>query len=98
MAVSNKYRLGYNSTNGVGFYKLASGSTLPAGKAYLEIPSGSPAPEFIGFGFNTDTTTGINNVESVKKGASAIFNLNGQRVNKTTKGLYIVNGRKVMVK
>ena len=87
-----------NKTNGVGFYKLSSGSTLPAGKAYLQIPSGSLAPEFIGFGFNMDTTTGINNVETVKKAANVIYNLNGQRVNKTAKGLYIVNGKKVAIK
>lgn len=87
-----------NKSNGVGFYKLAVGSVLPAGKAYLQIPAGSPAPEFIGFGFNMDTTTGVNNVETVKKAANVIYNLNGQRVNKTAKGLYIVNGKKVAIK
>lgn len=85
-----------NKTNGVGFYKLADGSVLPAGKAYLQIHAS--APEFLGFDFGMETT-GISNVELAKQNAgNAIYNLNGQRVNKTAKGLYIVNGKKVAIK
>ena len=29
---------------------------------------------------------------------NGVYNLNGQRVNQPTKGLYIVNGRKVVIK
>ena len=44
--------------------------------------------------------TGISNISdlSTKKEKREIFNLNGQRVNSTQKGLYIVNGKKVAVK
>ena len=42
-------------------------------------------------------TTGINNVETIAEGA-AIYNLNGVRVNKMQKGVYVVNGKKVVIK
>ena len=44
--------------------------------------------------------TGISNISdlSSKQEKREIFNLNGQRVNSTQKGLYIVNGKKVAVK
>ena len=80
-------------TEGVGFYKLAAGQKVPAGKAYLTVTSG--APDFIGFeGMNL---TGIETVKA-EKANNEIFNLAGQRVAKTAKGLYIVNGKKVVVK
>jgi hypothetical protein len=80
-----------NGTKGVGFYKLASGQKVPAGKAYLE--AASSAREFIGFG---DATS----IETVKtaKAEEGIFNLQGQRLMKAQKGLNIINGKKVLVK
>ena len=78
----------------VGFYKLAIGNTLEAGKAYLEIIAESPARGFIGF----EGATGINEV-NVNKAAVAktgkIYNLNGQIVSKPSKGLFIVDGKVV---
>ena len=75
-----------------GFYKLANGQKVPAGKAYLKITT--PAPEFLPF---EGGVTGIETVKAVKAN-NEIFNLAGQRVAKTAKGLYIVNGKKVVVK
>jgi phage gp45-like len=34
----------------------------------------------------------------MERGEQVVYNLSGQRVNKTSKGLYIVNGQKVVVK
>ena len=42
-------------------------------------------------------STGINQVEKIAEGA-AIYNLNGVRVNKVQKGVYVVNGKKVVIK
>ena len=42
-------------------------------------------------------STGINQVEQIAEGA-AIYNLNGVRVNKMQKGVYVVNGKKVVIK
>jgi hypothetical protein len=91
---STIYALG-NKTSGVGFYKMASGQKVPAGKAYLVIGGGG-APEFLGFG---DTTTGIDSVKGSEiKVSGEYYNLAGQRVAQPTKGLYIVNGKKVIIK
>ena len=79
----------------VGFYKLASATKVLAGKAYLEISGGS-APAFIGFG---DGTTGIDEVRSnTEEVRSDYHDLQGRRVAQPTKGLYIVNGKKVIIK
>jgi len=42
---------------------------------------------------------GIEEIEAAKcKKANTLFNLNGQKVNKAKKGLYIINGKKVIIK
>ena len=86
---------------------LFTGTEIPAGKAYLlksdvdEAAGGATSPELsIVFGEeDTDMTTGIENVET-KKGflEGDFYNMNGQRVAQPSKGLYIVNGKKVIIK
>lgn len=77
----------------VGFYKWAGGALSP-GKVYVE-PS-SAAREFIGFNF--DEVTGINEVKNEKETVNGIFDLQGRKVVTPSKGLYIVNGKKVVIK
>ena len=77
----------------VGFAKVKSGVAVPAGKAYLVITGGA-ARDFIGL----DDATGIDAVKQNAKADNLYFNLAGQRVAQPTKGLYIVNGKKVIVK
>ena len=85
-----------NKSAGVGFYKLQNGVTIPAGKCFLAVANTS-APEFLGFG--GDDATGINAVNGEGFTVNGEFyNLNGQRVAQPTKGLYIVNGKKVVIK
>ena len=81
-----------NKGGKVGFYKLANGVTVPAGKGYLKVAAAG-APDFIGF----DGTTGIETAKTVKANGE-YYNLAGQRVAQPTKGLYIVNGKKVIIK
>ena len=77
-------------------FKKSSGGTLAAGKAYL-VMSGTSAPE-LGVDFEGGIT-GINTVKSSEFNCNGeIYNLNGQRVANPTKGLYIVNGKKVILK
>ena len=78
----------------VGFVKVKDGVAIPAGKAYLTILAG--ARDFIGFG--DEDVTGVNEVKVQKEVRGEYYNLNGQRVAQPTKGLYIVNGKKVIVK
>lgn len=92
------YRLGYKDGIGVAFFKYTA--TAPAaGIVYIDatnINTGSGAPEFLLIG---SEATGVNDVRSkTEEVRGEYFNLNGQRVAQPTKGLYIVNGRKVIMK
>ena len=94
--VDTKYN--YILQNGV--FKKATGDKLKAGKAYLSTTydvTATSAPELkIVIG---GETTGINMVQGSRfKVNGEIYNLNGQRVAQPTKGLYIVNGKKVVIK
>ena len=81
----------------VGFYLWDKTATLNEGKIYLQGKATYGAREFLGFDDNG--TTSINEELGMKNDEFAnapVFNLNGQRVSKPTKGLYIVDGRKVV--
>lgn len=69
--------------------------TLPAGKAYL--PKGAVSSEAKVITLVFGESTGINEVQKAET-EGAIYNLSGMRVSKTQKGVYIMNGRKVIVK
>ena len=88
-----------NGSKGVGFYLKKSGSAIAAGKAYLSVSGGvANARAFIGFDDN-DGKTGIDEVRSnTEEVRSDYYDLQGRRVDQPTKGLYIVNGKKVIIK
>ena len=90
---STIYVLGQNGGK-VGFGKLKSDDVLAAGKAYL-IVDGSGSPSFIDI---DDNVTGIQQVKGSKSQVESYYNLNGQRVAQPTKGVYIVNGKKIIIK
>ena len=78
------------------FFKVnTDGNTVPAGKAYLQIPTASAAREFFWFG---EDATAIDAVEQNAAVDGQAYNLAGLRVAQPTKGLYIVNGKKVIMK
>ncbi|MBQ7683119.1 MAG: hypothetical protein IJT48_01415 [Bacteroidaceae bacterium] len=81
----------------VGFYQAEVGSTIADGKGYLYIPD---AAESKGFVIRFGDETGIQNVPSAASTVPGqeIFDLSGRRVEKATKGIYIINGKKVVVK
>ena len=89
-----------NVGGNIGFY-FAAGQTVATNRAYLHFAT-SLAPEassrmVLVFG---EETTGINDAKRLnnKEEITNIYNLNGQRVAQPTKGLYIVNGKKVIIK
>lgn len=85
------YILG-NGTEGTAFYPCKAGS-LPSNKAYL-LGNGESAI-VMNFG---NAVTGINTIAAPASAKAPIFDLSGRRVVKATKGLYIQNGKKVIVK
>jgi hypothetical protein len=82
-----------NGDSGVGFYKTtANAFTVGAHTAYIPaLPNSSR--DFI----TVDETTAIKAVESQQQDGE-IYNLAGQRVAKALKGLYIIGGKKVVIK
>ena len=93
----NAYVLNYKAATGAGFYKLSASGTIGANKAYLTYSGGgSSAPSFFGFDGNT---TSINEVRGKMEDVSGeYYDLQGRRVSQPAKGLYIVNGKKVVIK
>lgn len=85
------YILG-NGTEGTAFYPCKAGS-LPINKAYL-LGNGESA---IAMNFG-NAVTGINTIAAPASAKAPIFDLSGRRVVKATKGLYIQNGKKFIVK
>jgi len=76
------------------FYKVAADFTATAYKCYLTVTSENPVKAFfLDFGGED----AINGIEAETENAE-IFNLAGQRVNKAQRGIYIINGKKVLVK
>lgn len=96
------YVLSCNSQyQNTGFYKLSGNRLMPAGKAYLD--PGDLSPEQLAktclFVLNDNTVTGV---EHVAEGADAnanIYDLMGRSLKQAGfKGIYIINGKKVVVK
>ncbi|MCH5181265.1 MAG: discoidin domain-containing protein [Prevotellaceae bacterium] len=87
-----------NQNNVLGFYKVESGNTItvPAHKCYLQLPAEAQGVKFLLF--PDGTLTSIDAIDTATPDAGAAYDLSGRRVSTTTKGLYIVGGKKVLVK
>lgn len=90
------FRLGYKSGSGkgVGFYSYTT-TSAPAGIIYVAAPSA--ARDFLEFAFGDDETTGVNEMKAQKVDGQ-IYDLQGRKVATPSKGLYIVNGKKMVIK
>ena len=88
----NSYVLA-NKTSGWAFYKVSTSATsqLPMNKAYLQLTAAS---ETIRFDFGN--ATGIDAIGTDNKAESKIYDLSGRAVKTMGKGLYIVDGKKVI--
>ena len=80
----------------IGFYRKSTGFKVYNNKAYLNVP-GNAYSLRIRFGKEEDTTE-IENSEFTIHNSELIYDLQGRRVLNPTKGMYIVNGRKVVIK
>lgn len=98
-----KYYLFGKGAKGQGFYhqtgRDGNSIKLAAHRAGLKLATSgfAPAKELI-FNFDDATTTGVNNVQpSVEKKNDVIYDLQGRRVTNPSRGIYIVNGKKVVI-
>ena len=91
--------LGKTADGKLAFVTDRSLKYIPANKAYLTVPVGTPSTLYV----VTEIPSGIEQVKAdVKPVRQGVYSLNGQRLGDTTeglsKGVYIVNGRKMVVK
>ena len=94
---SGPYNYVLGKHNGeVGFYK-AGKMVVATDKAYLQT---TVAAARIAFDFDDNETTGLSEELRIKneESAAAWYDLQGRKVAQPTKGLYIVNGKKVVIK
>lgn len=88
-----------NGADGLGFYKVAADNTIKitSFRAYLTAQNAGArlSIKFV----DNDEPTGIENLTpALSEGEGAVYDLQGRRVEKATKGLYIKNGKKVIIK
>ena len=80
----------------VGFYKKSYNFNVSNNKAYLKVPANVAASIRLRFVNNNGTTEIIEVPTEALNTNGAIYDLSGRRVEKATKGVYIVNGKKVI--
>ena len=90
--------LGKDANGNVGFYKPGSAMTgLRSNSAYILVSDAPAGTEANGLKFNFGgIANGIDGVNADSNNGQVIYDLQGRRVNKLSKGLYIVNGKKVI--
>ena len=74
-------------------FHQANAGTLQSGKAYLHITTSAPVLNFV-----LGDVTGIGEIKTQKIESGQFFDLQGRKVAQPTKGLYIVNGKKIVIK
>ena len=100
---ANTYCMAKGAT-GVGFYKYSSANgNIPAKRAYLIIPGGgsnAPVRKFYEFSEDNGEVTGIDSLTSapIPLTSDNWYDLQGRKVDEPTKGMYIVNGKIVIIK
>jgi len=75
----------------VGFYNYV-GKEITGFKAYIAGTNSTLGLRF------PDGTTGIEGISSETNAPAAVYDLQGRRVNNATRGLYIIGGKKVLIK
>jgi hypothetical protein len=84
-----------NNVSGIGFYK-ANDQIVAKDRAYLQTTYNVAAQNARIVMVFADEATGITNIETTSN--YRYFDLQGRNVAQPTKGLYIVNGKKVIIK
>ena len=89
-----------NGTYGVNFYALSKTGNISAGKAYLKLPTAdiNEVSQSIGFSFIDEGMASIYAVRPTNDKDGKFYDLQGRCVNIPSKGLYIMNGKKVIIK
>lgn len=95
------YALTKLSESAVGFKPVQNGTSIPAGKAYYYADaSQARVTYFVLSGeYNEEETTGVGEVRGEKeKVRGNVYDLQGRRIANPAKGVYIKNGKKIIIK
>ena len=88
----------YYAFNGLDFVRVVNTVTIPVGKCFIRIQTGNLSARSITIR-RSATAIGATLVNSEEVNSEEWFDLNGRKVNKPTKkGIYIKNGKKVVIK
>ena len=85
-----------NEDEGIGFYAATDGNYLAANKAYLSTTVDPTSLVKAFLGFTEGDADAISEIVNGKSVNGKWYDLSGRRVSKATKGIYIVNGKKVV--
>ena len=83
-----------NKTDGIGFYLVGNGVTIPSGKPYLKVDV-AEIREFIAF--DESNQMGISHISTMSN-KDAYYNLQGIRSAQPEKGVYINKGKKIIIR
>lgn len=86
----------YVLTNGTAFVWVKDAGTIPAGKCWIDIPASASNARVFSIFFD-DITTGIGSISGATQFDNC-YDLSGRRVTNPTKGVFIINGKKVLMK
>ncbi len=87
----------YYTLHGQNFVWTPEAGTIAANRCWLQLDKSAGAPASLTIVFDDDTT-GIMDVQRSTLNDQQCYDLNGRRVENPTKGLYIINGKKVILK
>jgi hypothetical protein len=91
------YTLGLGGADNTVGMRLYNGTTIRAYSAYMEAPAN--AAPFFNLGYGEEGTTGIRSIDNGQLTIDNVYyDLSGRRVAQPSKGVYIVNGKKVVIK
>lgn len=90
----------YKSADGpIGFYQAGESTKVAAGRAYLSVATSGSTASALNLSFDDDEATAVAApIGGRQTEDEAVYSLSGLRVTRPGKGMYIVNGRKVVIK
>ncbi len=89
----HNYVLSNNTIYSVG----SAGATIPVYRAYIQIAQNAVGARSLSFSVDGEST-GIEGIGVVSSPSSRLYNLSGQRVEVPAKGVFIRNGKKVVIR
>lgn len=91
---TDKTKLFLTTDGKLAYPASASEATMKGMRAYFQVPASANVALFVD---GEGTITGIEEIENSQLTIDNVYNLNGQRVTQPRKGLFIVNGKKLII-